>query len=113
MTDPKFQYSEFVRNGHDGQYVVRTDDKEEFEQLVTYIQSKIHPEAQTVVPNVAPPDLSIDGEKGQGGKCPLHGSPLVWKTGTSKTTNKPYAFWSCPTLNPDGTFCRAAAQRKI
>ena len=64
------------------------------------------------------PDLTIDGDKGQGGVCPVHGTKLVWKTGISKTKKnadgsfKPYAFWSCPTLNADGSFCKAGSQRK-
>ena len=41
MAEPKYQYSEFVNNGRNGQYVVRTDDKEEFEMLIAYVQSKI------------------------------------------------------------------------
>lgn len=57
-------------------------------------------------------DLSIDGEKGQGGVCPVHGTKLVWKTGISKTTGKNYAFWSCPTKNADGSYCNAGTQRK-
>ena len=56
-------------------------------------------------------DLSIDGPTGQGGTCPVHGTKLVWKSGTSRTTNKPYAFWSCPSLNADGSFCNAASKR--
>jgi hypothetical protein len=28
--------------------------------------------------------------------CDLCGSPLEWKEGVSKTTNKPYGFWGCP-----------------
>ena len=58
------------------------------------------------------PDLMIDGDKGQGGVCLVHGTKLVWKTGTSKITNKPYAFWACPTLNADGSFCRSASPKK-
>lgn len=37
--------------------------------------------------------------------CGIHGTPMVWKSGTSRTTNKPYAFWSCPTKNADGSYC--------
>lgn len=56
-------------------------------------------------------DLSIDGKSGQGGTCPVHGTKLEWKSGVSKA-GKPYAFWSCPTRNADGSFCNAASQRK-
>lgn len=56
-------------------------------------------------------DLSIDGPTGQGGKCPIHGTPLVWKSGISKTTNNPYAFWSCPTKNADGSYCKSGMKK--
>lgn len=36
--------------------------------------------------------------------CPNHG-PMKWKEGVSKTTGKSYAFWSCPTKMPDGSWC--------
>lgn len=61
-------------------------------------------------------DLSINGADGKGGVCPVHGTPLIWKTGISgpqsKTPGKPYAFWSCPTLNADGSYCKAGTQKK-
>ena len=68
-------------------------------------------DANTPQPIAQAVDLSIDGPAGQGGKCPVHGTPLVWKSGISRTTNNPYAFWSCPTLNADGSFCRAASKK--
>ncbi len=36
--------------------------------------------------------------------CPNHGE-MKWKEGFSKTTGKPYAFWTCPTKMPDGSWC--------
>ncbi len=70
-----------------------------------------------VAPIATPPanpgiDLGISGTQGQGGTCPVHGAKLVWKTGVSKTRNSSYAFWACPTLNADGSFCRAGSQKK-
>lgn len=38
--------------------------------------------------------------------CGIHGTVMEWKTGVSKTTNKPYAFWGCPSKNADGSFCK-------
>ena len=43
--------------------------------------------------------------------CPVHGSNLEWKTGISKTTNKPYAFWACNTKNADGSYCKAGGKK--
>ena len=37
--------------------------------------------------------------------CGVHNVPMVWKSGVSQKTNKPYAFWSCATRNADGSFC--------
>jgi hypothetical protein len=37
--------------------------------------------------------------------CQIHQMPMTWKTGVSKTTNKPYAFWSCSGKMPNGTWC--------
>ena len=83
----KFQYSEFTRNGHDGQYVVRTNDKAEFEMLVEYIKNKVHPipvDPQSVassfspsapgMPEVTPVSLGV---------CKKCGSPnMTYKSGT-------------------------------
>src|SRR3990167_10912281 len=59
----------------------------------------------TAIPPTAP-DLKIDGPQGQGGTCPVHNVSLVWKSGISKTTNKPFAFWACPEKLSDGSFCK-------
>ena len=41
--------------------------------------------------------------------CPVHGTVMVLKpAGVSKSTNKPYPpFWSCPSKNADGTYCKS------
>lgn len=44
--------------------------------------------------------------------CGIHGTPMEWKTGTSKKTGKPYAFWSCATRNADGSFCSYKPDQK-
>ena len=63
-------------------------------------------ETPAVAPVAAPSvDLSTNAT------CPVHGTPLVWKAGTSKKTGKAYAFWSCPTKNADGSYCQAATQK--
>lgn len=109
---PKYQYSVFAKNGHDGQFVVRTNDQEEFEKLVKYVDGLVDARTPAVVPSTAPQiDLSIAGVDGTGGTCPIHGTPLVWKAGTSKTTGKAYGFWACPTKNADNSFCKGANKR--
>ena len=41
----------------------------------------------------------------QAPSCGVHGNLMIWKTGVSKTSGKPYAFWTCPTKNADNSFC--------
>jgi len=38
--------------------------------------------------------------------CGVHGTAMKWLEGTSKKTGKPYAFWTCPTKNADGSYCK-------
>lgn len=42
--------------------------------------------------------------------CGIHNIPMTWKTGVSKTTNKPYAFWACSEKMPDGSWCKFKPQ---
>ena len=37
--------------------------------------------------------------------CKYHNKPMSWKEGVSKTTGKPYAFWSCTEKTADGIWC--------
>ena len=46
------------------------------------------------------PEVSADAPV-----CGIHGTPMSWKTGVSKKTNKPYAFWGCASPNADGSYC--------
>ena len=45
--------------------------------------------------------------------CGVHGTPMVWKTGISKSTGKPYAFWSCSTKNADGSYCKYTPPKAV
>jgi len=42
--------------------------------------------------------------------CSIHNRKMDWKTGVSKTSGKPYAFWSCSIKNPDGSWCQYKPQ---
>lgn len=66
-----------------------------------HLKAQITPMAQDVV-DLVPVNAT----------CPVHGTQMEWKTGVSKATGKPYAFWGCPTRNADGSYCRAGSQRK-
>ncbi len=47
------------------------------------------------------------GGQGQGSTqvCGIHNISMVWKSGISKKTGKPYAFWSCPSPAVNGIYC--------
>lgn len=74
------------------------------ETLIDYAQSHgwknrwddVLPQVPAVVGQQAAP---------QAPTCGIHGTLMTWKTGTSKTTGKPYAFWSCSTKNANGSYC--------
>lgn len=44
--------------------------------------------------------------------CGVHGTTMSWKTGNYKNNTQyhkigdPYGFWSCPTKNADGSYCK-------
>jgi hypothetical protein len=73
----------------------------------------LKPQTPVVTPPTSSqlPDLSINGSDGNGGTCPVHGTPLVWKSGISKKTNKPYGFWACQERDADGNYCKGASRR--
>ncbi len=37
--------------------------------------------------------------------CAIHGKPMEWKSGVSKTNGRPYGFWSCTEKLADGSYC--------
>jgi hypothetical protein len=59
--------------------------------------------------NPEPPDAS---EHVKAPKCSIHGTPMVWKSGTSKKTGKAYAFFSCPEKLADGSWCNGQAMKE-
>jgi hypothetical protein len=42
----------------------------------------------------------------QAPNCSVCGQVMTWKTGVSKTTGKPYAFWGCNTKDANYQFCK-------
>jgi len=44
--------------------------------------------------------------------CPKCGAKTVWKAGVSKRTNREYAFWGCPSKDPNGTWCGGTVDPK-
>ena len=103
MTDHRLTVS-FI-NGNPG-LVVKADTKEEMEASIREVlpifkkfKTAVDVYREKQVNDATPPP-------GQNPICGIHNTPMQWKTGVSNKTNKPYAFWSCPTRNPDGSFCQ-------
>lgn len=112
---PKFQYSIFLDSARNGQLVIRADSWEEFVQLKTQANEIIqfsttpaNPLAQgvTAPPVYQPQPAQQAINQGVAPMCQVHGIPMLWKTGTSRSTGKPYAFWSCSGKNQDGSYCK-------
>lgn len=108
---PKFQYSVFTKNGHDGQYVIRTNDKDEFVMLIEYVNSLLPKTAVVDAPTAFAKSLEGTTDIAHPPLCGIHGTSMTWRTGVSQKTNKPYAFWACPTKNADGSFCTFKAPK--
>lgn len=47
---------------------------------------------------------SVENRQSEIPKCGVHGTLMNWKTGVSKKTGRPYAFWSCGEMN-NGMYC--------
>ena len=103
MTDyPRYQYSKMSADKSE-QYVVRGDDKEEFELDVTYLKTKGEI-AKTFPdqPNQATKtfDTTTVQSKFQE-MCQLHNVQLVWSEQPSKKSGKKYKYHK----TEDGSFC--------
>jgi hypothetical protein len=83
---PKFQYSEFT-GGKQGQVVIRTDDKEEFETLMVYVKG-MKPQPASTKP--------VEGQEPLGvtDKCTECNGQRVERSGTSKQ-GKPWTAKFC------------------
>lgn len=95
-------------NGNPG-LVIRGDTKREIKQAMDEIlplfktfKNAIDTKRERQEQDATPPP---GGQTNQP-TCGIHGTKMEWKTGVSKKTNKPYAFWGCPTKNADGSFCQ-------
>ena len=54
----------------------------------------------SITPPVSLPPSPVSEASGTAAPTCKHGA-RIWRSGTSETTGKPYAFWACPT--PQGT----------
>lgn len=99
---PKLQAS--LTEGSD-MLVVRSNDEEEFKKLLKIIAEVRQDMRKAKANNQSTPVQAPVQNQAIAPICGIHGVPMVWKTGVSKKTGKPYAFWSCSQRNADGSFC--------
>lgn len=52
------------------------------------------------------PQVALQATPASSPVCGIHRTPMVWKTGISKKTGKPYAFWSCAQKDINGDYCQ-------
>lgn len=88
---PKLQWSVFVKNGKDTQYVVRADTIEEFKELKKFVLQQVGEDMIASGQNVSKPQL----DKTEGlRKCAECGAVAEDRRGTSKT-GKPWHGYFC------------------
>lgn len=96
---PKFQWSIFVKNGKEQQFVIRADTIEEFKQAKQDILSLIGEAVVTDIPKVqiAGSVTRTSGQPGDNGMyCMTCKKPATQKQGVSKS-GKPYNAIFCST----------------
>ena len=122
MDYPKFQISQMLGD-KSYQVVVRAETAEELQSAweqtvgmrsqITLGKSKT--QTSQTPPQTAPvasqtPPQGAEPQPITDKTCDICYNPMEWKTGVSKKTNKPYAFWGCSTRNQDGSFCKGKPQ---
>jgi hypothetical protein len=106
MADFRFQYSRF--DSKNGQYVVRSNDVEEFELDIEYLNKKIGDvSVQGSIATITKPVTADDFNDKH--MCPVHNVEMASKM--SKKTNKPY--YSHFTENKEICFGKGALPSKF
>jgi hypothetical protein len=59
----------------------------------------------SITPPVSLPPSPVSEASGTAAPTCKHGA-RIWRSGNSKTTGKPYAFWACPTLQGTPDQCK-------
>ena len=93
---PKFQWSIFVKNGRDQQFVVRANDVEEFAKLIREAKGMIgeeivNPTPVAATPTVVTPEVRVNTA---GMFCMTCKAPAEQKSGIAKT-GRPYNAIFC------------------
>ena len=91
----------FQTSGHKGQVSV-----DGYTSVIMWLEKNGFKIATTNLPETPKPTP----QPATSPMCGIHNIPMTWKTGISKTTNKPYAFWACSGKMTDGTWCKFKPQ---
>lgn len=86
---PKYQYSIFDKAGNDAQWVVRSNDWEQFLLDVEAVKEKVHENLEKTDP------IQAVTNNTNSHPCKVCGGFTEYKTGTSAKTGKPYAGYYC------------------
>lgn len=103
ITTPLGYPAELWTNGEDGKITYEKLFEDEPSRLMMI--EKTGAKVLKDVPHVAPAPQRASQSTTQAPICGIHNIPMVWKTGVSKTSGKPYAFWACSGKMTDGGWC--------
>lgn len=108
MNEPKFQWTgQFTKiiNGVtlSENHTIRVETREERDAERDYVIKSILPSAKSFPDDEG--DVAHEATQEAAQTCSVHKVPMVYRSGVSKKTNKPYAFWSCPEKLPNGDWC--------
>jgi predicted RNA-binding Zn-ribbon protein involved in translation (DUF1610 family) len=95
VTFNKWQYSVFVKNGVDGQLVVRSNDEEEFWGMVKKLNEYVIQKNGGQLPLPVKQVSAVVDDKPQSIDCPQCGEVMQYRSGVGKTSGKPYKAWFC------------------
>ena len=106
----RLQWSKFSPDRSE-QYVIRVDTYHELEGLRECVLKDLPKEGKPFPDDTGPVAVAPSEVQKAVPNCPIHGTPMNLKpAGVSKEGRAYKAFWSCPTKNADGSYCRGKAQ---
>lgn len=94
MSDLKLQWSKMSPDRSE-QVVVRSNDLDEWFKLIDEAKGVLPTEGFPNDPIGTPKATPVEKTQEAVPMCGDHHVPMIWKTGTSKKTGRPYAFWGC------------------
>lgn len=113
MSEPKYTMS-FI-NGNPG-FVIKTDTTEELDDAIREalpIFKKFKRAVDTYREKQEAAATPPPGQKDNSPICGIHNVQMTWRPAGVSKAGKPYqGFWSCPTRNVDGSYCKFKPESK-